>query len=315
MISPRIRFSALFATVVGVAAAPAAFSAPLMVNALYDPLFGGNVVHEGHLEFVNQREFPQFYPQGIPLPTTPPGVILTEEYTGYTTPTGQDIIEVGDSETTAGDRADFDWVQENRPCETGGVCTNGPVNHPNQVGAMGWTIGQPDLSPHLDPGTGAAHNHSDEEGLASPPALPHLENDAYMLDVFNAVDVFSIISVGQDVGVDPADPTTHQAAALDYVVDFGNSVTGAFSPGVLSVVWIPGWTNQTFIDDYVARWVPTIAGSYDVVAIEPASGVDSDQVTEIDAIKGIFAVPEPGTLALIGIGTVMLLVRRRRYSA
>ena len=74
-----------------------------------------------------------------------------------------------------------------------GPCANGPVNHPGLVGAMGWTVGTPEMSPHVDPGTGGAHGHSDEETPAG--ALPHLVNENYDEEFFTAVDVFSIISV------------------------------------------------------------------------------------------------------------------------
>jgi len=290
-------------------AAPAAHSAPIELNTLYDPFFG-NVKDEGYLEFINPREFPNLI--GTPVPTSPPGQIQTEEYTGFTRADGRDVIERGDSDTTAGDRADFDWVQENRPCETGGVCNNAPqaVNHPGQVGAMGWTVGTPEVSPHVDPGTGAAHAHSDEENPPGP--LPHLDNVAYDRDFFEAVDVFSIISIDQDTDVDINDPLSLRNAALDYTLDFANTVTGAFSPGVISIIWIPGWTAATFIDDYVARWLPTTPGQYNVVAIEPIGNFPGDyEATEIDAIKALH-LPEPTSVLLLGGALAALGLRRRR---
>jgi hypothetical protein len=281
------------------------------VNELWSPL-QTHVKFEGYLEFINPTEFPALI--GAPVLTSPPGAIFTEEYTGYTvpvagTPFGTDIIEVGDADIWAGDRADFDWVQENRFCETGGgPCNNAPqpVNHPGLIGAMGWTIGATEASPHVDPGTGAPHGHSVEEGLPVPPALPALANDDFDGDFFNVVDVFSIISQGQDTEATPRD------AALDYVLDFGNSVTGASSPGVGVLVWIPGWTPLTGIDDYVARWVPLIPGLYDLVAIEPDAAFGFDERTEIDAIKA-YLVPLPATAALFGVALTGLgiVVRRR----
>jgi hypothetical protein len=226
---------------------------------------------DGYLEFINLTEHPGLVGTTF-VPTSPPGVIQTEEFTGYTLADGTDIIEVGDSDTTAGDKADFDWVQENRPIEGGAL-----GNHPFVTGALGWVAGSPDSSMHVDPGTGLPHGHSDEEFPPGP--LPHLDNEAYNERFFAAVDVFSIISTDQDIAATPRE------AALDYVVDFANRATGAFSPGVLTKVWIPGWTAATTIDDYVARWVPAISGMYDVVAVEPA--FEGDNVTEIDAIKAL----------------------------
>lgn len=273
----------------------------LDVPVLWTPIPG-----DGYLEFINPTEHPLLI--GTPVFSSPPGAIFTEEYTGYTDPMGVDFIEVGDSDVFAGDRADFDWVQENRDCETGVPCANGPVNHPGLVGAMGWTIGTPEFSPHIDPGSGLPHMHSDEE--VPPGPLPHLVNDAYTGDFFTGVDVFSIISVLQDSTIDLSSPGGRNAA-LDYIVDFGNTITGAASTGVPIVVFAPGWTPATTIDDFVARWVPAVPGLYNVVAIEPMFD-PHDQVTEIDAIKAWF-VPEPSTicLALIGILGTGFLPRRR----
>jgi hypothetical protein len=262
---------------------------------------------DGYLEFINPVEHPALV--GVPVFTTPPGVIFTEEYTGYTLPSGLDIIEVGDSDVVAGDRADFDWVQENRPCESGAPCLNGPVNHPGLVGAMGWTAGITEASPHIDPGTGGPHGHSVEE--LPPGPLPVLPNeDYYPRRFFRGVDVFSIISIEQDSTLDLSSPGSREAA-LDYVVDFGNTVTGFSTPGIPVIVFAPGWTPLTTIDDYVARWVPAVPGLYDVVAIEPS--FDHDNVTEIDAIKAWLGVPEPSSivLMLIGIMSVGFKARRR----
>ncbi|MCI0334330.1 MAG: hypothetical protein L0228_14020 [Planctomycetes bacterium] len=276
--------------------------AALDVPTLWTPM-----PNDGYLEFINPVEHPLLV--GVPVFSTPPGVIMTEEYTGYTLASGVDIIEVGDSDVVAGDRADFDWVQENRGCETGGPCFNPlPVNHPGMVGAMGWTVGSPETSPHVDPGTGGAHGHSVEEVPAGP--LPFLPNETYTPRFFRGVDVFSIISEGQDSTLELSSPGGRDAA-LDYVVDFGNTITGFSTPGVPVVVFAPGWTAATTIDDFVARWVPSVPGLYNVVAIEPAFD-PHDQVTEIDAVKA-WGVPEPSSicLALAGFLGASLLSRRR----
>lgn len=287
---------------------------PIELDSLWDPFYGGHTKHEGWLEFINPREHPNLI--GTPVFSSPPGAIFTEEYTGYTTVNGVDITETGDSDRTHGDRADFDWVQEHRPCETGGVCNKGAVNHPGQVGAMGWTIGTTEASNHTDPGTGQAHNHSQQEGLAD--GLPALQNNDYTYDWFNAVDVFSIISLGEDedrAGIAAGNAAALRAAALDYIVDFGNTVTGASTSGILQLLWIPGWTNQTYIDDYVARWVPSVAGLYNVVAIEPGSTATAAfQTAEIDAIKGLY-IPEPTALTLIAAGMAAFGMRRRQRAS
>ena len=248
-------------------------STGLDVDKLWSPPNNGNGFFEGYLEFINPTEHPGLI--GTGFPSSPPGLIQTEEFTGFTLPDGTDIIEVADTDTTAGDRTDFDWVQENRALELAGI-----GNHqPGPFGAMGWVMGPTEMSPHFDTGVGAAHAHSDQE--IPPGALPHLNNQDCPVEFFEGVDVFSIISDEED------SDSTARNAALDYVVDFGNTATGAFSSGVATVVFIPGWTAVTGIDDFVARWMPTTPGFYNMIAIEPAfaSNGDHDEVTEIDAVK------------------------------
>ena len=252
-----------------------------------------------YLEFINLTEHPGLV--GTPCAATPPGVIETEERTGYTTdpPAPLDVRELGDGDLVNGDRADFDWVQEHRPDE--GTAAS---NHPTRVGAMGWTCDSPEISPHFDPG-GGPHTHVPVAELDNPPCPPGLE--------FNTVDIFSVISDGED-----SDVGGPREMALDYDVAFCNSVTGASSVGTPVIVWVPGWTPLTPTDDYVARWTAATPGLYDIVAIEPASGAGHDEITEIDAIKVVQqqvpALSEWGlTLAALLLVT-MAAVGLRRFA-
>jgi hypothetical protein len=280
-----------------------AFHIPTAIDV---PTLWTPMPNDGYLEFINPVEHPALV--GVPVFSTPPGAIFTEEYTGYTTPAGVDIIEVGDSDIVAGDRADFDWVQENRPCEVGGPCFNGPINHPPFVGAMGWTVGITEASPHVDPGTGAAHGHSVAE--LPPGPLPELANVDYPYSFFRGVDVFSVISELQDSTLELSTPGSREAA-LDYVLDFGNTITGFSSPGIPVVSFVPGWTPLTTIDDFVTRWVPAVPGLYNVVAIEPAFD-PHDNVTEIDAVKAWLGVPEPSSICLFLAGLMGFGLSSRR---
>jgi hypothetical protein len=123
--------------------------------------------------------------------------------------------------------------------------------------------------------------------------LPELLFPAYGPAFFSGVDIFSQIT---SIDLEP----TARDAALDYEVGFGNSVAGTFSPGIPILVFVPGWTAATGIDDYVARWVPAIPGPYNMVAIEPLH----DNVTEIDAIMAW--VPEPSSVVLTATGVIGL---------
>jgi hypothetical protein len=228
-----------------------------------------------YMEFINITEH-GIFPAGLvgtPCASSPPGVIETEERTGYTTdpPGPVDIRDVGDLDTTAGDIADFDWVQEHRADELAGISNHAPL-----VGALGWTCDSPDLSPHFDPLAGPHAHLPIDELLVNPPCPLHT--------LLNTVDVFSTISVGEDSAAEIGSPGSREAA-LDYELAFCNSLTGASSVGVPVIAWIPGWTGLTTTDDYVARWTAATPGLYDSVAIEPAAGGEHNEVTEIDAIK------------------------------
>ncbi len=148
---------------------------------------------------------------------------------------------------------------------------------------------------------------SDDE--VPPGPLPELLNPDFM-DFFDTVDVFSIISIGEDSDVDAAGAFSPRDAALDYQVDFVNTVTGAFSPGTPVIAWVPGWTGASGSDDWVARWVAAEPGLYNVVAIEPPFGFGHDEIVEIDAIKAV--IPEPSSLLLAAIGLLSLIGYGRR---
>ena len=280
-------------------------------------------IPDGYLDFMTPVGFIPIAPAGVGGPI-PSGGIFAEEHTGWTdlplAPGGfgldfRDLVPpLGtDNDPWAGDHADFDWVQENRPDETG--VTPGGSNHPGP-GAMGWTIGPTVHSPHTSTGTlpatpGGPHGHSVEEVPAGP--LPHLDNDDFTLTHFNAVDVFSVISPGEDFDVDALGALSARDAALDYDLWFVDLTTATSTPGIPVIAWVPGWTGATGTDDWVARWVPSLAGFWNAVAIDPPFGFGHDQITEIDAIKAI--IPEPSTVILAAMGLIGLAAfgwRRRK---
>ncbi|MEE9212575.1 MAG: PEP-CTERM sorting domain-containing protein, partial [Phycisphaeraceae bacterium] len=282
--------------------------------ALWTPVPG-----DGYLNFMTPAAFIPVAPLPGTIPVAPLG-IFTEEHTGYTTAAGVDIVDAlgppvfpagPDNDPFAGDRADFDWVQEHRPDEVGGP---GGSNHTvlgvPVIGAMGWEIAPTMASPHTS--GGVAHGHSVAE--APPGALPELANIDYAFPSFTGADVFSIISGGEDTDV-PAP----REAALDYELWFVSIplVGPAVSVhGVPVTVFVPGWTAATTIDDYVARWVPApfvpppgFIG-FNAIAIDPfGAALGHNEITEIDAIK--VWIPEPATLTMLALGGLAVLLRRR----
>ena len=160
------------------------------------------------------------------------------------------------------------------------------------------------------------HGHSLAEGVAG--GLPELANVDCTGSSFKVADVFSIISGGED-----SDVPAPREAALDYDLWFVSIPAGGGPAvsvhGVVVTVFVPGWTLVTGIDDYVARWVPApgIAiplGGFNAIAIDPhGSDLGHDEITEIDAIKVAFEIPEPTTLTLLVMGG-LLLARRGRWT-
>ncbi len=200
--------------------------------------------------------------------------ILGEEHTGYTTPQGDGLVDHPyDDDRVAGDRADFDWVQEHRPDETG--VSHGGTNHPGP-GAMGWTIAPTSASPH---GT-AERPHAHSAAETPPGPLPSLAGPDFQGTHFNVVDVFSVIARGQD-----KDEGGRREAALDYDLWFVDLARGLSTHGVALMVFEAGWSEGTGSDDYVARWVPASPGKWDAVVIDPPFGFGHDKITEIDAIR------------------------------
>ncbi len=271
--------------VAGLFAGTAGFAVAAHVPLASDvPVFWTAASAAGYLNFMTPAP---------PLPVFP--FIATEEHNGWTDIGAvgfldPDVPLVADNDPHAGDRADFDWVEEHRADETAVV----PIsNHPGDVGFMGWEVAPTLASPHLTGGVPHAHAGTPTLGLPD-----------FGLPFFTQVDVFSNIStIDADIGAP-------REAALDYFVEFSNTVSGLISPGIPTLVFVPGWTGLTGADDYVTRWVPAIPGLYNQIAIDPEAGFGHDEVTEIDAI--VASIPEPSAFLLAGLAGLLLLPFMRR---
>ncbi len=295
---------------------------------LWQPLVGA-----GYLEFIEIVGGP--IPLPLVVPGIPPGFIDTEEHTGFVDlplATGTAVRDPAtgvsvppyvsctgghDCDMYAGDRADFDYVQEHHWDEVDGpdcqeIDPTKCPNHPGAIGMLGWTIGTTVASPHTTgaPGVGA-HGHSLAEAV--PGGFPELALPDFTGVQIGAVDIFSITSVGVEDG-----EFTPRDAALDYEMWFVNSENGQSTPGAPINVFVPGWTNDTTADNYIARWVPTTGGRWDSVAVDPIKGAPHDRVIEIDAVVAanstlVPTLGTPGLASLIGLlaGCTLLVLGRR----
>lgn len=197
-------------------------------------------------------------------------------------------VQRADNGFTHGDRADFDWVEDNISMELG---TTTGDNHPG-VDFMVWEIGN--VAP-------SAHNGHDHDSWGE------LALQTYVGDTFRIVDVISQIARYADMDVDAAGNWSRRESALDYLLDF--SFDGVkWVAGKAIKVFEDGWTLASDAEDYVARWLSPIDAKFVRVAGYPLGGTHDGNV-QIDAI--IAAVPEPETIILFASGLIMMWSGRR----
>jgi len=275
----------------------------------------------GYLNFVE--------PGPVPL-----GTSGTEEYTGWVdtpgapgasganadlfAPFGPPAVDNG---ITHGDRVDFDFVVENRTEELAPV-SGVPVLHPGITGFMTWEIAPTAPTAHIDPATGLPHTHA-------PGTCPDIGSFVCLPDyagpTFNQVDVFSIIADPVDAtgvltdlfGIVADTEIAPRDAALDYMLDFCNIITGACVPGIPIMVFVPGWSAADAADDFVARWVPAgplPGGGATHVMIDPifADPFHPDEIIQIDALVVSNVVPIPAAVWLFGSALAILSWMRRK---
>ena len=201
--------------------------------ALDIPILRPPMPGEGYLNFVEVGP-------GGPCPAVPfaaPAGPCTEEYTGWTefpvTSTGDTNDFPTDNGLTHGDRADFDWVVENRAVELGAL----PfplVNHPVLVGFMLWEIAPTTPSAHINPFTGLPHAHVPLLPVC-PDGSMNLCDPDYTGTTFRVADVFSVISL-------EANPD-----------EFGRPIPpGPFNPLVTDTEAIPREARWTTTCSFVA---------------------------------------------------------------
>lgn len=247
------------------------------VDQLWSPLQGA-----GYLAFVAYPDDTDPRPI-VPIPGTipmSPGNLGTEEDTGWSDPDGVSYSDLEfhvDNHAVAGNRADFDWVREDRDWE---AAHTAPRWHLNDDGLLTFKIvDNPQAPPHVS--GSEAHDHG---GLAE------LALSEFGGSHFNRVDVMSIALLrARGTLVPEADQglpgeTDERAAALDYDLWFVDLQAKTSTHGLHEIVFAEGWHPQTWFDDYVTRWRPAEPGMWNAVAIEPHHGDGRDGTCEIDAV-------------------------------
>lgn len=219
------------------------------------------------------------------------------------------FIQRDDNDARYGDRADFDWVEDNLRLEPAAAADN----HPG-VDFMEWGIGPVFPEAHVFEGADQQFRH-DHDGWGS------LALDRFNGDSFRTIDIVSQILRYTDMDVDAAGNWSARESALDFTIPEFSDDGVNWLAGTLLNVFIPGWNPDLNVhpDDYVSRWSSPIDAFY--VRLK-ADELDDrgrrihDANTQIDAIIAtsavVASVPEPLTLVSAGTGALLALASRRR---
>lgn len=134
----------------------------------------------------------------------------------------------------------------------------------------------------------------------------------YQGAAFRYADIFSISARFGDYDVNDAGLRSLRADSLDYDVRFVTTDNQIVN-GVPVAVYTEGWTDNSFADDYLARWMsPADAIGVLITAHRYTDLLTGAAIgnTHIDAVIVSSVIPEPGALA--AIGALAALARRRR---
>jgi hypothetical protein len=243
------------------------------------------------------------------------GPAMTQTEAMYRSP----FVQRDDNGLLHGDRAEFDWVEDNKALET--ATTRGD-NHPG-VDLLMWEIGPITTTDHQHNGgrVDVAFDHM-HDGWGTLPL------DRFAGDFFRTVDIVSQIARYSDMDVRSGEWSLRDSAldfrgcALNQLGCKSNSFFPEFSndgvdwfAGSLINVFIPGWTANSLAEDFVSRWVSPIDAT--LIRLQGFMAGDHDGNVQIDAIIAsrtiLVTIGEPGTLLLFLLGIAAAGLFYHRY--
>jgi hypothetical protein len=270
------------------------------IGQMLSATVGGHDIIEHRVDATTMGvQISRIHQNGGPRRVPPP----MPEPAGYP-PAVPDFVYHANYHNTHGDRADFDWVTDQRLIETIAGGGNG-ADHNAGVDFLQWEInpGAVASSTHTGP---SADNHL-HGGLGELPL------GTFQGDFFKIVDIISNINLYADNDINTTTgAVSDRSKALDYhIPDFSVNGTDWF-PGTLVSVFQQGWTPVSNIENYITRWRTDLDAKFLRIASVGAGVVGHDGNTQIDAI--IARVPEPCgfVLALVALLGATSASRRPR---
>lgn len=192
----------------------------------------------------------------------------------------------------AGNRVDWDFVMDHpkrsvdhdsnaatAAVEFGLEALGGGTDHHRGHDFLFWEIPGTATTAPTHPAPGAGNTGHDHSGLGVFPSL-----DDYGGSFFTTIDVFSLSTRYSDSDVNAAGNKDLRETALDYSLAFRGLDDSFVTVAQPSMVFAPGWTDTTRVDDFLARWVSPVPAKGVFILAHPLGEDGHDGTTQIDAV-------------------------------
>lgn len=223
---------------------------------------------------------------------------------------GNQWVRRTDNGASFGDRADFNWVEDNILLEFAANRAGSNRRMDNHPGfdSLAWEINAAAVGGPLAeaaPTDNLGHDHGDWGELAL---------SGFDGGFFRTVDIVSQIARYADMDVGATGAWSAREAALDYIVQFSSNGTDwLFGTGIN--VFTKGWTELSQTEDWIARWTSPIDARFVRIQADTLQGSD-DRNVQIDAIIAsmtrVSRIPEPSS-ALLSAAALLALGLSGRF--